>query len=209
MSNRLKILHVIPNLCKGGAERLVIDICSELGNRPNIDVQLITFSDLNLYPRDTPKVNNTVINVGVQLSILKKDKIDVSALQLAIDSFAPDIIHTHLFYAELVTRLCVYPKAQWFSHCHDNMIQLLKPQLGLKEAKNKIVRRYERKKLFQGYHKNGGTTFLAISKDCEKYFSENGRPYPVQLFPNAINYKQFFQKITADSNSKLSPFISK
>ena len=37
----MKVLHVIPNLLKGGAQRLVIDICNKLLDYNEIDCKLI------------------------------------------------------------------------------------------------------------------------------------------------------------------------
>ena len=45
----MKILHIIPSLRKGGAERLVLDICNEVINQQNIEVKLVTFSEENEY----------------------------------------------------------------------------------------------------------------------------------------------------------------
>ena len=41
-----------------------------------------------------------------------------------MNEFKPDIIHSHLFEAELVSRFCNYKNARWYSHLHDNMVQL-------------------------------------------------------------------------------------
>ena len=43
----MKILHIIPSLMAGGAERLVIDICNELNKRKGIKVKLLVFSKRN------------------------------------------------------------------------------------------------------------------------------------------------------------------
>ena len=45
----MRILQIIPNLKKGGAERLIIDICNQLNSKKNITVKLITFSESNEY----------------------------------------------------------------------------------------------------------------------------------------------------------------
>ena len=39
----MKILHIIPSLRKGGAERIVLDICNELNKEQNIEVHVVTF----------------------------------------------------------------------------------------------------------------------------------------------------------------------
>jgi hypothetical protein len=41
----LKILHIIPNLRKGGAERLVTDIVRELNKTPNVEAGLVIFRE--------------------------------------------------------------------------------------------------------------------------------------------------------------------
>ncbi len=46
---KMNILHIIPNLRKGGAERLVLDICNALQRHEDVTVKLITFSELNKY----------------------------------------------------------------------------------------------------------------------------------------------------------------
>jgi hypothetical protein len=45
----MKILQFIPELNKGGAERLVIDICQELRQREGIEVCLVVFRPRNTY----------------------------------------------------------------------------------------------------------------------------------------------------------------
>jgi len=43
----MRIIHIIPSLKKGGAERLVLDICNESINLQNNKVKLVTFSEEN------------------------------------------------------------------------------------------------------------------------------------------------------------------
>jgi hypothetical protein len=45
----MKILHIIPELNKGGAERLVIDVCQELQKREEIEICLVVFRPRNTY----------------------------------------------------------------------------------------------------------------------------------------------------------------
>ena len=41
----------------------------------------------------------------------------------AITEFESDIIHSHLFEAELISRWKVFPSITYVTHCHDNMSQ--------------------------------------------------------------------------------------
>lgn len=187
----LRILHIIPRLNKGGAERLCLDICNQLQKHIDVQVRLITFSDENNYPFLTENIDWQVVPASVQLSIFHKNVLNIDALQNAIEDFAPDVIHTHLFEAEIVSRSCNYPQAKWFSHCHDNMKQFR--NFGLRTLFNKelLTNYYEKRYLFSCYKANGGTTFVAISHDTELYFRKTAKHFDVQLLPNAVDYDKF------------------
>lgn len=187
----LRILHIIPRLNKGGAERLCLDICNQLQNCSDVQVKLITFSGENAYPYLTENIDWQVIPSQVKLSMHRCNQIQTAALQRAIADFAPDVIHTHLFEAEIVSRSCFYPQAKWFSHCHDNMKQFRNLGFNTFLHKELLTNYYEKKYLLSRYKVNGGTTFLAISHDTESYFCKT-QPYHVKLLPNAIDYNKFY-----------------
>ena len=187
----VKILHIIPSLQKGGAERLVLDIVTELQKRQDVQVELVTFSDENAYQTDYPTIQPTVIPSWVKTSIFKPWTYHIQELQSFVDSYAPDVIHTHLFEAEFVSRCLHYPKATWFSHCHDNMKQFRSFDSNTLCNKELMTNLYEKRRLLAHYKRNGGTTFIAISADTQAYFKQNGRGYPVELLPNAIQYDRF------------------
>lgn len=196
----LKILHIIPNLHKGGAERLVLDICNTLKKREDCEVKLITFRDDNSYTFLTENIDWNVIPSFVQLSITGKTKVSISDLQKAIDAYKPDIIHTHLFEAELVSRFCSYPRARWFTHIHDNMLQFNKIYFS-SISKYAITNFFEKYVLFKRYKKNRGTHFIAISKHTESYIKSVQSKYPVTLLHNAIEVNRFKKPVYIDPKS--------
>lgn len=198
-----RILHIIPRLRKGGAERLCLDICNELQKRNDVQVRLITFSDENAYLFLTKSLDWKIIPASVKLSVFHKNQYFVESLQNAIEEFAPDVIHTHLFEAEIVSRSCYYPKAKWFSHCHDNMKQFKSFKIKTVLNKELFTNYFERKHLLQRYKANGGNTFIAISKDTESYFKENVCSFETVLLPNAIDCKRFYKSRIFDSNTRL------
>lgn len=199
----LKVLYIIPRLLKGGAERLCLDICNQLHNRSDVQVKLITFSVENAYPFLTENIDWQVIASQVKLSMHRRNQIQIAALQRAIDDFAPDVIHTHLFEAEIVSRSCYYPQAKWFSHCHDNMKQFHNFSVKTLFNKSLLTNYYEKLYLLSRYQANGGNTFIAISHDTEKFFRKTTRPYNVCFLPNAINYEKFFCDRFCSTDTKL------
>ncbi len=199
----MRILHIISRLNKGGAERLCLDICNQLQNCSDVQVKLITFSVENAYPFLTENIDWQVIPSQVKLSIHRRNQIQTAALQRAIDDFAPDVIHTHLFEAEIVSRSCYYPQAKWFSHCHDNMKQFHNFSVKTLFNKTLLTNYYEKLYLLSRYKANGGNTFIAISHDTEQYFRKTARPYNVCFLPNAINYEKFFCDRCCSTDTKL------
>lgn len=203
----MRILHIIPNLRKGGAERIAMDICEELSTRSGIEVKLVYLNNLAEY--DTGNINYDLkfIPSSVQLSLTKPTQYNTQHLENLIKEFQPDIIHSHLFEAEIVSRSINYPQAKWFSHCHDNMHQLETFTLSILTNKKKITEYYERMYLLKRYRANGGNQFVAISKDAQQYFK---RVLPIDLnrvtlLFNAINVKRFTKPegFTKQSNETL------
>jgi glycosyltransferase involved in cell wall biosynthesis len=188
----MKILHIIPALFKGGAERLVLDLVKNLTEQENIETRIVIFREQIEYDISDIKQLISIVPSSVNLSLTKKWQVNVSDLQAYIENFEPDVIHTHLFEAELVSRFCYYPKANWFSHVHDNMVQLKKGSWS-SISKTNVTNWYEKQILFKQYKKNGGTHFIAISKHTESYIKSVQSNYPVTLLHNAIDVKRFQQ----------------
>ena len=45
----MKILHIIPSLTAGGAEKLVLETCVQLNRISNIETKIITFKEDNSF----------------------------------------------------------------------------------------------------------------------------------------------------------------
>jgi glycosyltransferase involved in cell wall biosynthesis len=207
----LKILLVIPNLKKGGAERLVLDTLRQLLLDKNVDVQLVIFRDEIEYQVEDMREFIQIIPSSVTLSFKRKPILRINELQTFIEQFMPDVIHSHLFEAEIVSRFCNYPKARWFTHVHDNMPQLKNLSFKLLANKQAVTNYFEKKNLFKNYFRNGGTHFIAISSHTEAYIKSVQSKYPITLLHNAIDVKrfqntnEFKQPITNSDDSQTTP----
>ncbi len=178
----MKIIHIIPNLKTGGAERLVQDICVHIYVNQLADIKLITFhKDVEIkYPFHVNIISE------FKPSISSKPKKNVLELQSYIDDFNPDIIHSHLWETEMLLTNITNKDSVRFSHFHDNMIQLKKTLIP--NSKDQLTNMYERK-LFL---KNMDNHFISIAKNSFLYAQKNlSNKLKIHLLPNAINFSKF------------------
>lgn len=189
----MKILYVIPSLQKGGAERLAIDICREVTARREHKALLLVLSDNNQYSYQTKDLPIRKTSSSVSLSFLKKSKIDLLDFEKIITEFKPDIIHSHLFVAEIFSREITYPGVKYFTHCHDNMPQLRNLSVQTVFNKKLLTDFYEKQHLLKKYLKCNNK-FIAISEHTKEYFESvlpSSLRKNVSLLNNAIDFKQF------------------
>jgi len=184
----MKILHIIPEFRKGGAERLAYDICYYLNQIPEIDVKLITFKEnpLNKLCKDSFYKH---IPSFYQPSITSRSKKSIEKLQQFINSFNPDVVHSHLWETEMLLSKLKLINAKRIVHFHSNVKQLKKIKIPIK--KKDITNLYE-KKIFV---KSELDYILTISKDNLEYAKKvlpNSLRKKIIKLPNAINFNKFF-----------------
>ena len=204
----MKILHIIPNLRKGGAERLVIDIVRELANRESTFVRLVLFREEIAYDIDDIRHSIHIIPASVQLSIRQKNRYQIDELQKFLEDFQPDIIHSHLFEAEIISRSCFFPNARWFSHSHDRMKTLRNIKFKTLLSKKQLTNYYERKYLINRYKKNGGNHFIAISNDIESFLKSTlpNNIVKINKLENAIDSNRFKRPRLIEEKVLVQPF---
>lgn len=188
----LRILQVIPDLRRGGAERLVLDITRGLGKHSGIEVKLLLLNNRIDYSELATEVDVEITASYVQPSLTKQTAQDFGHYQSILAAFKPHIIHSHLFMAEMFARSNIFPSAKYFCHFHSNMEQFRR--FGLHTFRNKLnlTRYYERQLLIRSYRKYP-TNFIAISRNVQRYIRNNVASWagPIHLLPNAIDLDRF------------------
>lgn len=192
----MKIIHVIPSLQSGGAERLVIDIVTTLSSMEGINARLIILKDNIEHDVSSVEKYMAIIPSSIKLSPYKPNIFYFENLQKFIDDFDPDVIHTHLYEAEIVCKSLHFPKAKWFCHFHDNMPQLLNFGLPTLFNKQKLLNFYEKSYLKRRNRINGPTHFIAISRHTLAYAKNViGNQNKVSYLKNAIAFDNYYQPI--------------
>ena len=136
----MRVVHVIRSLLKSGAERLCIDICNELKNHNDVECLLIVLDEINEFPELTKDLNIIYCNSKVRPSILGKSLIDTEEYCKIINDFKPDLIHSHLFWSEILTRQVIFPNITYVTHCHDSMVELHNFSIKTLLSKQKLTR---------------------------------------------------------------------
>lgn len=189
----MKILHIIPNLVKGGAQRIAIDICLELQQREGIEVILVYFEGENEFSFLTKDLNIQKIDLVYNLSFRKRNQINIESFERLVDHFQPHVIHSHLYLAEIIAHENPRQEIAYFTHCHDNIKQLNRHKARAIFKKEKLIEAWERRRLLQRYSKCN-KSFIAIAKDGVEFLKQN---LPISLqqdiifLPNAINVEAF------------------
>lgn len=104
MPEKIKVIHVIPTLSFGGAERLLLDIVRK-GDRRRFDYEVVAMVRGGGLEKDFR-------SAGVPLKIFyKKNKFGLGVFFKLYNYFKserPDVVHTHLFGADVWAGLAAY-----------------------------------------------------------------------------------------------------
>lgn len=193
----MRVLHLIPGLQKGGAERLCLDMVRALRTQPGVKAaEVAILAPRNEYADEYPDIRPSVLQASVTPSISGKWQVNLQEWEQLLHTFRPTVIHTHLFAAELLARYRPLRGITYVSHCHDNMHQLapLKPREWFN--KKRLTEAYERRFMLRQYQKVDNR-FVAISRDTETYFKAvlpAGLAARVAFLPNAVDVSRYAQK---------------
>lgn len=197
MENKtLKILHVLPSLGRGGAERLVLDFVSTSQRLfPELRFCVVSLSEKDEYSADYPTVHIEKIPSTCPISITGRSKPDLTAFHEFVDSFQPNIIHSHVFFADLVCHYRILKNVKYVSHIHGRTKQFepfpVHGWLSKESYTNEIERRFIIKQF-----KKANTSFIAITKFQEQEFikTHQSRSFRIEVINNAIDNFKFHPK---------------
>lgn len=191
----MRIIHVIPSLAIGGAEKLCIDICNTLSDQGH-NVLLVRLSPIQEFDEKNFRFSTVVIKEKATLRFMRGLTNVSGKWKALLEDFDPDVIHSHLFEAEVFSKSILLPKTAYFTHCHDNMRQF-KRGVNVFRLFNKeeFARLYERFFLLRLYRLLGQNHFICISDNNHIYFQENTpKDLTIAKLPNAIIVKDFEKK---------------
>lgn len=151
------VVHIIPSLRKGGAERLTVDVCNYLSENSSLKVYLIT-----LFSNDPNTTFRNEVSAQVNLIELGKGKgfswRIFNKLNRTLKEINPDAVHTHINAFEYVFPYRVGNKKVKFFHTIHSKAE--------KECPNPFIKSQRR------YFFSRNTQAITISSDGSKTYRE-------------------------------------
>ncbi len=161
-----RILHVIDNLGRGGAETLLVGIIKAL---PDVAHEVVMLNERNEFKNELPQ--------GLTIHCLrftKKYQLLTACFRLRqiIKTFNPHIVHSHLYWSNVITRLSTPKETQLFfsNHCMQSF----------EAFKNPLLVHLE--KLTYHRHHTLISVSQAVEEDYKKYIPIKGKTHVLHNF---------------------------
>jgi len=196
MAAKLKVLFLITDIGKGGAERFLIDLCTELQRRGDVEFIIGSLFENNQYQEFTKTFPIVYLNYPL-FSFLGKN--ECPEYKKLLNDFQPDVIHTNRFLAEFLSSFYVSYHIKYVCHGHDNMIQLDNFSLDKLGNKEKLLNFFEKQYLINKKYKKAATYFIANSSHTLAYYQRvlpNFMHQYIKLIEYGFNYTRFYKEKT-------------
>jgi glycosyltransferase involved in cell wall biosynthesis len=168
-NKKAKILFLIPDLDKGGAERFLVDHCLGLTSYPEIEFKIGVFFDNNQYVEESKVFD--IVHLGYDIfSLFRKNENE--NFKKLLNEFKPDLIHSNLYLAEFLTTFYLDKNITYVCHGHDNMIELDSFKLPTLFNKKKLLNFIEKCHLYIHKYSKVDTYFIANSQHTYDYYKK-------------------------------------
>lgn len=163
----LRILFLVNDLGKGGAERFLIDLCTALQNRPDVEFVIGTLFDNNEYTELTARLPIVQLHYAPFSFTAARE---YATYQSLLQEFKPHIVHTHLYLAEFLSAQHVSKDITYVCHGHDNMVQFARPSLATWVDRAAVTNWLEKRYLIRHKYRQVRTAFVANSSHTLAYY---------------------------------------
>ncbi len=163
----LRILFLITDLGKGGAERFLTDLCNALRPRSDVEFVIGALLDDNQYREETAGL--PIVQLRYTAFSLARRQEYPEYRQL-LEDFQPHIVHTHRFLAEFLSAWHVSDEITYICHGHDNMVQFAPFGFGTCLDRAAFTNWMEKRYLIRTKYRRVRTSFVANSHHTLDYY---------------------------------------
>lgn len=169
----MKVLMIVPDLVVGGVTTVVLNIINGLKKR-NIEVKLVSLFDH--CEVDIENIDYQTLGLKSVFDIPKS----IIQMRKIIDSFKPDLVHSHTLYSHLLIFFCSYIKKNY---------KLIASDHGTYTAKLKF---YKRMYLFKLMNPIADLLTNVSNASCESYINQNiVSPDKIRTMYNGVDIKKY------------------
>lgn len=181
---RQHIVHIIPTLRFGGAEKIVIDVCNALV-QDNQQATIITFcADVPQKERLDARVNHVVVEKKGKLSLGL-----VSGIRSVLKEIQPDIVHTHLFGADVWGRIAAKQLA----------LPVITTEHNINVQENRV------KDWIRFFLRNKSDRYIAVSYLVQEYLRKKCKvTKPIDVIYPGISLQEFSQVVPVQATIPIS-----
>lgn len=197
----LRVLHLITDLTRGGAERFLLDLAHAVKDRSDVEFLICPLSDDDRWGKLTEDLAIEQIHYS---PFSFRGPNDYSTYKKILDEFKPHVIHTHRFLAEFLSAQFVNPEIAYVCHGHDNMIQLANAKTDTWFNKTTLTNFFEKQYLVRNKYKKARTWFIANSSHTYEYY-RSVLPSQMKEDVHLIQYGFDFQRFRTKNEPAIDP----
>lgn len=184
--NQLKILFVLQGLQKAGAERMLVNMCNELVNNDHIQVAVFLMEKINQFENElSEKVLVEGGDVELKFSIWKRNTIKNQNYIDFVEKFKPNIIHSHLFHADLFSHSYHYKNATYVSHLQNSIVLEYNGFVFSEILTKTMWANFYENQWIKNRYKKFNTNFIACSKGAYELHQNKIKLGRILTLPNA------------------------
>lgn len=184
--NQLKILFVLQGLQKAGAERMLVNMCNELVNNDHIQVAVFLMEKINQFENElSEKVLVEGGDVELKFSIWKRNTIKNQNYIDFVEKFKPNIIHSHLFHADLFSHSYHYKNATYVSHLQNSIVLEYNGFVFSEILTKTMWANFYENQWIKNRYKKFNTNFIACSKGAYELHQNRIKLGSILTLPNA------------------------
>jgi glycosyltransferase involved in cell wall biosynthesis len=166
---KIKILFLITDLGRGGAERFLVDHCKGLSRYPEIEFKIGLLYNCNQYTEESQRFDLVDLEYETFSLFRKNENKKYNEL---LTEYKPDIIHSNRYLAEFITSYYLDKNITYVCHGHDNMIELDNLRLTTFFNKNRLLNFIEKLYLYIYKYSKVNTYFIANSQHTYDYYKK-------------------------------------
>ena len=177
--SRLRVVHIIETLAMGGAERMVTEIACRLDRRRFEPCVVALHGRADLKPRlEANGVSVTLVGT----SPARNPVGCLRSLRVTLARLAPDLVHTHLYYANVMGRLAaIGTRARVVTTLHN-------PDYSY-EGRSTLL--FRSKKALDRFTGRRNAALVAVSQAVAADYERHMGWRAIRVIPNGIDVEEF------------------